>query len=179
MRIAGAKAAGGGGLWVWRRSGKPLTLRLTPRELRRCRLETTRSCRISWRTASWYAALRRGGNGDEGREFAADHAHRVEEGETVGIFIGISSMIMFPSLSTAARNSPPISSTPDPVRSHYRGNGSPAGSCVWHVVGLQRSILEWAMRQGWGGKPVRVEQAQGILVAALGVLAGWYGYGGR
>jgi hypothetical protein len=57
--------------------------------------------------------------------------------------------------------------------------GSPAGSCVWHVVGLQRSIREWAMRQGWGGRPVRVEQAQGILVAALGVLAGSYGYGRR
>jgi len=41
---------------------------------------------------------------------------------------------------------------------------------------FQRSIREWAMRQGWGGRPVRVEQAQGILVAALGVLAGWYGY---
>ena len=61
------------------------------------------------------------------------------------------------------------------------GLGSPAGSCVWHVVGLQRSIREWAMRQGWGGKPVRIEQAQGILVAALGVLARHYGYqqGGR
>jgi hypothetical protein len=35
---------------------------------------------------------------------------------------------------------------------------------------------EWAMRQGWGGKPVRVEQAQGIPVAALGVLARLYGY---
>ena len=61
------------------------------------------------------------------------------------------------------------------------GLGSPAGSCVWHVVGLQRSIREWAMRQGWGGRLVRVEQAQGILVAALGVLARHYGYqqGGR
>ena len=57
------------------------------------------------------------------------------------------------------------------------GLGSPAGSCVWHVVGLQRSVREWAMRQGWNDRPVRVEQAQGILVAALGVLAGWYGYG--
>jgi hypothetical protein len=57
------------------------------------------------------------------------------------------------------------------------GLGSPAGSCVWHVVGLQCSIREWAMRQGWGGRSVRVEQAQGILVAALGVLAGHYGYG--
>ena len=56
------------------------------------------------------------------------------------------------------------------------GLGSPAGSCVWHVVGLQRSIREWAMRQGWGGRPVRVEQAQGILVAALGVLGAHYGY---
>ena len=33
------------------------------------------------------------------------------------------------------------------------------------------------MRQGWGGRPVRVEQAQGILVAAMGVPAGYYGYG--
>jgi hypothetical protein len=57
------------------------------------------------------------------------------------------------------------------------GLGSPAGSCVWHVVGLQRSIREWAMCQGWGGRPVRVEQARGILVAALGMLVGHYGYG--
>jgi Primase C terminal 2 (PriCT-2) len=51
------------------------------------------------------------------------------------------------------------------------GLSSPAGSCVWHVVGLQRSVREWAIRQGWGGRPVRQEQAQGILVAALGMLA--------
>ena len=67
----------------------------------------------------------------------------------------------------------------DHPRSLRGGLGGPAGSCVWHVVGLQHSIREWAMRQGWGGRPVRVEQAQGILVAALGVLAGWYGYGSR
>ena len=54
--------------------------------------------------------------------------------------------------------------------------GSPAGSCVWHVVGLQRSLREWALRQGWGGRPVRVEQAQGILVAALGIMVKRYGY---
>jgi hypothetical protein len=45
-----------------------------------------------------------------------------------------------------------------------------AGSCVWHVVGLQRSVREWAIRQGWSGRPVRQEQAQGIRVAALGML---------
>jgi hypothetical protein len=58
------------------------------------------------------------------------------------------------------------------------GISSPAGSCVWHVVGLQRSVREWAIRQGWGGRPVRQEQAQGILVAALGVLAGHDRYRG-
>jgi hypothetical protein len=57
------------------------------------------------------------------------------------------------------------------------GISSPAGSCVWHVVGLQRSVREWAIRQGWGGRPVRQEQAQGILVAALGMLAACFGYG--
>jgi uncharacterized protein DUF6456 len=59
------------------------------------------------------------------------------------------------------------------------GLGSPAGSCGWHVVGLQRSIREWAMRQGWGGRPVNEKHAQGILIAALGVLARHYGYGAR
>lgn len=29
------------------------------------------------------------------------------------------------------------------------GLGSPGGSCVWHVVGVQGSIRERAMRQGW------------------------------
>jgi hypothetical protein len=57
------------------------------------------------------------------------------------------------------------------------GIGSPAGSCVWHVVGLQRSVREWAIRQGWCGKPVRQEQAQGILIAALGMLVAHFGYG--
>jgi hypothetical protein len=57
------------------------------------------------------------------------------------------------------------------------GMSSPAGSCVWHVVGLQCSVREWALRLGWGGRPVRQEQAQGILVAALGMLAAHAGYG--
>jgi hypothetical protein len=56
------------------------------------------------------------------------------------------------------------------------GISSPAGSCIWHVVGLQRSIPEWAIRQGWGGRQVRQEQAQGILVAALGMLAAHCGW---
>lgn len=57
------------------------------------------------------------------------------------------------------------------------GINSPAGSCLWHVVGLQRSVREWAIRQGWNGRPVRQEQAQGILIAALGMLARHSRYG--
>ena len=59
------------------------------------------------------------------------------------------------------------------------GISSPAGSCVWHVVGLQRSVREWAIRQGWGGRPLRQDHAQGILIAALGVLAKHFGYADR
>ena len=56
------------------------------------------------------------------------------------------------------------------------GMSSPAGSAVWHIVGLQRSVREWSIRQGWSGRPVRQEQAQGILIAALGMLAAHFGY---
>ena len=45
------------------------------------------------------------------------------------------------------------------------------------MLGCGRSVREWALRQGWGGRPVRQEQAQGMLVAALGLLAAHYGYG--
>ncbi len=55
------------------------------------------------------------------------------------------------------------------------GQDSAAGSCIWHIVGCEMSIREWAMRQGWSGRTVGHSQAQGMLVAALGVLAGHYG----
>jgi hypothetical protein len=44
------------------------------------------------------------------------------------------------------------------------------------VVGLQRSVRKWAMRQGWGGRRVEPKEARGILVAALGMLASHLGY---
>jgi hypothetical protein len=50
------------------------------------------------------------------------------------------------------------------------GIASPAGSCVWHVVGSEWSVKDWAARQGWGGRPVSPETAAGILVGALGAL---------
>ena len=34
------------------------------------------------------------------------------------------------------------------------GDDSPAGSCVWFVVGLEMAVREWAARSGWSGRPV-------------------------
>ena len=59
------------------------------------------------------------------------------------------------------------------------GIGSPGGSCLWHVLGCGCSIREWAVRQSWNGRPVRQELAQGILIAALGILASLLGYSGQ
>jgi hypothetical protein len=50
------------------------------------------------------------------------------------------------------------------------GPGSAAGGCAWHVLGLGLSVREWAATVGWNGRPVGHAQAQGVLVAALGVL---------
>ena len=55
------------------------------------------------------------------------------------------------------------------------GIHSPAGSCVWHVVGCEWTLKDWALREGWGGRPLGVETAAGVLVGALGVLQALYG----
>lgn len=57
------------------------------------------------------------------------------------------------------------------------GIASPAGSCVWHVVGNEWTVREWAERQGWGGRPVTPETASGILIGALGTLQAHFGLG--
>lgn len=50
------------------------------------------------------------------------------------------------------------------------GIGSPAGSCLWHVVGWECTLKRWALEQGWSGRRVSQEAASGILIAALGAL---------
>lgn len=57
------------------------------------------------------------------------------------------------------------------------GIASPAGSCVWHVVGWERTLKAWALEQGWNGRRVTQEAASGILVAALGALEAHFGSG--
>ncbi|HTZ77227.1 MAG TPA: hypothetical protein VMC10_04945 [Stellaceae bacterium] len=63
----------------------------------------------------------------------------------------------------------------DGVMKAFGGRASPAGSCLWHVVGEERSLKDWALRAGWGGKPMKPDTASGILVGALGVLQAYYG----
>ena len=57
------------------------------------------------------------------------------------------------------------------------GIASPAGSCLWHVLGWERSLKEWALEQGWSGRRVSQEFASGILVAALGALEAHFAIG--
>jgi hypothetical protein len=50
------------------------------------------------------------------------------------------------------------------------GLNSAGGSCLWHVLGWERSLKEWALEQGWSGRRVSQEAASGVLIAALGTL---------
>jgi hypothetical protein len=56
------------------------------------------------------------------------------------------------------------------------GSGSPAGSALWYVAGLQMSIRDWAQREGWNGRRQDRDEVKGHLVAALGMLSRYYGY---
>lgn len=56
------------------------------------------------------------------------------------------------------------------------GVSSPAGSALWYVAGLGMSVREWALRDGWNGRKLDKDEAKGILLAALGMLARYYGY---
>lgn len=49
------------------------------------------------------------------------------------------------------------------------GPASPGGSCLWHVVGWELSLKEWALTRSWSGKPIDQTMAAGILVATLGL----------
>ncbi|HJQ56438.1 MAG TPA: hypothetical protein VJ890_06005 [Vineibacter sp.] len=55
------------------------------------------------------------------------------------------------------------------------GQSSPCGTCAWFVLGCELSIRAWALREGWGGKPLSPHTAKGTLLGALGVLARHFG----
>jgi len=55
------------------------------------------------------------------------------------------------------------------------GQASPCGSCAWFVLGCEFSVRQWALREGWGGKPLSETVAKGTLLGTLGVLAKHFG----
>lgn len=55
------------------------------------------------------------------------------------------------------------------------GVASPAGSCVWHVVGGAATLKEWALHHGWNGRALSPEAASGVLIGALGALQAQFG----
>ena len=59
------------------------------------------------------------------------------------------------------------------------GHDAALGSVAWHVLGCGCSLREWTLRQGWNGRQLRPEQATGVLIAALDLLAVHYGMRAR
>jgi hypothetical protein len=55
------------------------------------------------------------------------------------------------------------------------GVASPAGSCLWHVVGAAATLKEWALHHGWNGRALSPEAASGVLIGALGALQAHFG----
>lgn len=55
------------------------------------------------------------------------------------------------------------------------GFASPAGNCAWKILGLGKSIGEWAQSEGWNGRRIGEKTASGVLIAALGALKEHYG----
>ena len=51
----------------------------------------------------------------------------------------------------------------------WGGISNPAARCGWRGQPAAERA-EWALHMGWGGRTVGQEQAQGILIAALGTL---------
>jgi hypothetical protein len=58
----------------------------------------------------------------------------------------------------------------DAIR-HLGGMASPAGSCAWHVLGMDWTPKQWAIERG----VVHERAAHAVLMATLGVLVGYYG----
>ncbi|MEA1052327.1 hypothetical protein U5801_21330 [Lamprobacter modestohalophilus] len=56
------------------------------------------------------------------------------------------------------------------------GADSPGAAALWYVAGLGLSVRAWSQREGWNGRTLNKHEASGMLIAALAVLARFYGY---
>jgi len=56
------------------------------------------------------------------------------------------------------------------------GLGSPGGSLCWHVLGLGESVQSWVGHWRWNGRAFSRDEARGMLVLTLELLARELGY---
>ena len=132
-----------------------------------------------YRTVDTLALMLRNGSitgamHDAGQQFSQDFARAFASGVASSRPDGLSAGTA-PGQMMIERNAGAARAVRDALDA-VGGSGSPAGSALWYVAGLQMSIRDWALRDGWNGKRVEKSEAKGILVAALGVLARYYGY---
>ena len=132
-----------------------------------------------YRTVDTLALMLRNGSitgamHDAGQQFSQDFARAFASGVASSRPDGLSAGTA-PGQMMIERNAGAARAVRDALDA-VGGSGSPAGSALWYVAGLQMSIRDWALRDGWNGKRVEKNEAKGILVAALGVLARYYGY---
>lgn len=132
-----------------------------------------------YRTVDTLALMLRNGSitgamHDAGQQFSQDFAQAFASGVASSRLDGLPAGTA-PGQMMIERNAGAARAVRDALEA-VGGSGSPAGSALWYVAGLQMSIRDWALRDGWNGKRVEKNEAKGILVAALGVLARYYGY---
>lgn len=132
-----------------------------------------------YRTVDTLALMLRNGSitgamHDAGQQFSQDFARAFASGVASNRFDGLP-VGTSPGQMMIEKNACAARAVRDALEA-VGGSGSPAGSALWYVAGLQLSLREWALRDGWNGKRIDRDEAKGILVAALGVLARYYGY---
>lgn len=132
-----------------------------------------------YRTVDTLALMLRNGSitgamHDAGQQFSQDFARAFASGVASSRLDGLPAGTT-PGQMMVERNASAARAVRDALEA-VGGNSSPAGSALWYVAGLQLSLREWALRDGWNGKRIDRDEAKGILVAALGVLARYYGY---
>jgi len=55
------------------------------------------------------------------------------------------------------------------------GLRAPMANLAWHVLGEQKTLKQWAIRDGWNERPVHSRTASGLMIGTLSILAVHYG----
>ena len=111
---------------------------------------------------------------DAGQQFSQDFARAFASGVASPRLDGVPGATA-PGQMMIERNAGAARAVRDALEA-VGGSASPGGAALWFVAGLGLSIREWALRLGWSGKAMSREEGKGILIAALGVLARYYGH---